>query len=220
MEVKNVSHDDKFPAKLLTGTRPATPAGVGDAHWNATTGVLSLANAAGNAWVEYTLGSGGSGGTVRVITSQYSTSSVVETASETSLVGSLAGETAFPGDLATGDIIRVTAWGLSYTGATPYDFSLHLYIGAQEVAITNNRTTSPVNTTGWRVEFELIVRAEGAGGEVIAFVVFNNNDLAPGSTPVDFTDDRTIGLTVIMSDGSSGNVIEAQALFVEVLRVG
>jgi len=42
-------------AGVPTGTRPSVPEGAGDTHWNPSSQVLSIANAAADAWIEYTL---------------------------------------------------------------------------------------------------------------------------------------------------------------------
>jgi hypothetical protein len=52
---KNAPFDDLHISKLRTGTRPAAPEGLGDAHWNPTTSVLSLADDDASDWVEYLL---------------------------------------------------------------------------------------------------------------------------------------------------------------------
>jgi len=58
---KDAPFNELHNAKFRVGTRPATPEGVGDAHWNATTEVLSLADAPGTSWVPYDLGDIASG---------------------------------------------------------------------------------------------------------------------------------------------------------------
>lgn len=55
MKVSDVPFLKRFFARLRIGTRPSTPEGTGDAHWNPATTTLSLANTAGTGWVEYDL---------------------------------------------------------------------------------------------------------------------------------------------------------------------
>lgn len=81
--------------------------------------------------------SGGSGGSHALRYSQIEIVDVAETTSETSLIGTPVGPDTFPSDLVAGDVIRITAFGITYTDTTPYEFSFKAYIGNDEVCITN-----------------------------------------------------------------------------------
>ncbi len=68
-------YNDRFKARFGNdqefGTKPTTPEGPGDVWFEHSTGVLSLSNEAGNAWVDYDLSAIGSSGGNPIIFTGY-----------------------------------------------------------------------------------------------------------------------------------------------------
>lgn len=162
-----------------------------------------------------------SDGRVRTTLSQVSTGYAVETLDDTDLLATRVGNSNIPGDLAVGDIVRVTSYGKSYTGSTPYNFYFTLKIGSIEMAQSPARTTIATDTVGWKITFELVVREEGETGKFYCVGEFDNQAFIPGLKAIDFTSGPfPIVFIGTMDDDSSGNVLENQVFFVEILRVG
>jgi len=62
MQISDVPFLKRFFARFRIGTRPSTPEGTGDTHWDAAGTTLSVSNAAGAGWLEYDLSDIGTSG--------------------------------------------------------------------------------------------------------------------------------------------------------------
>lgn len=88
-DMLQIPFNGRFLARLASGDaseRPSVPAGVGDAYFATDTEVLSLANAAGDAWMIYTMG-----GAVFVGVKAVSTGTQTLTANSSATLINLAG---------------------------------------------------------------------------------------------------------------------------------
>ncbi|MEE8263258.1 MAG: hypothetical protein V3R83_12420 [Gammaproteobacteria bacterium] len=150
---------------------------------------------------------------------------VTNTLTETTLTGAGVGSlTISAADLVEGAKFKINAQGIISDTGNP-NARIRAKLGSVLIGDTLDNSLGSISDDHWILDMELVVRAEGAPGAVMAsggFLTSNNDHFAMvnvGTVGIDTTVDQTVNITFEWGTAAMGNIVTAQILELECVKV-